>query len=87
MPIIGQSGWVYLKPRKSLFSSVFQQFQVCPLTRSYAVVVPDRDFIKAVANEDYKPRHHPGRVDHKVVSIPDTFVKAVLSTIEGRMVF
>lgn len=56
--------------------------RVCPLTRSYAVVVPDRDFIKAVANEDYKPRHHPGRVDHKVVSIPDTFVKAVLSTIE-----
>lgn len=82
-PVVGQSGWATLNLENCGFSTFPEQFQLCPLTRTYAMVVPDSDFIKAVSNEDYKPRHHPGRVDHRVIAIPDSFVKAALSTIEG----
>lgn len=37
-----------------------------------------------LTNEVYKPRKHPGRMDSSVVTLPNTFVKAVLNTIEGN---
>ncbi|KAH1010608.1 hypothetical protein HUJ05_004877 [Dendroctonus ponderosae] len=45
-------------------------------------VVPNENVMNDISNEVYKPRKHPGRMDSSVVTLPNTFVKAVLNTVE-----
>ncbi|XP_066254248.1 ribosome assembly protein METTL17, mitochondrial [Euwallacea similis] len=45
-------------------------------------IVPDANFIKDVSLDSYKPKHHPGRMDNKILTLPDTFLKAVLKAVE-----
>ncbi|CAG9761629.1 unnamed protein product [Ceutorhynchus assimilis] len=45
-------------------------------------VVPDTKVLEDISNQIYKPRLHPGVFKTKTFTVPDTFVKAAIKTLE-----
>lgn len=70
-----------------LFNTIFKKScQIC--CRNYSssaskrLIVPDENVLRDISNNVYKPKKHPGRMENKIVEMPDTFVKAALNALE-----